>query len=95
MAFDAKALSKTSRQVSWLSPSFRRLLRQKMSNDLLPEGIVSDLQLRDSSRIARDSLLAAHFAGQNLHENIFQSTVALTGMQHGSPVNAVAKIQIL
>jgi hypothetical protein len=52
-----------------------------------------DLQLRDSSRFARDSLLATPFYGAEPNCSFFQSAVALVPMWYLHISNAFAKIR--
>lgn len=93
MAFDAKALSETNRQVSWLSPSFRHLLRRCLRPmAFCRRENFCDLQLRDSSRFARDSLLATLFTGRNLIVHFFQSAVADVRTLFKYLANAAAKV---
>ena len=100
MAFDAKALSETKRQVSWLSPSLRRLLRPCFGPMAYRRGIFfCDLQLRDSSRFTRDSLLVntAYIKRSDIQPNclFFQRAGALARTRHRRSPNAPAKIQKL
>lgn len=73
IAFDAKALSE-NKKAGILAFTLRSAPSQTLdgSNGITPRETECDLQLRDSSRIARDSLLAALFRGQNLIVHCFK-----------------------
>jgi hypothetical protein len=73
LAFDAKALSRTKKAgilaFTIISAPSQTLFQ---SNGISPTIIFCDLQLRDSSRFPRDSLLAVHFFGRNLFVDSFK-----------------------
>jgi hypothetical protein len=77
------------------SPSIPRLLRHFCPMALRRKIVNCDLQLRDSSRFARDSLLAVLFDRTEPDCLFFQSAVALICIRYHRSVNADAKIRQL
>ena len=84
------------RQVSWLSsPGWRLLGPAGVQWHARPSGDSGDLQLRDSSRFARDSLFVPlWFGGETAMKHHSQSTVAMLFGPGGGLENCDAKIHL-
>ena len=71
------------------------LLGETLPNGMLLRPVDGELQLRDSSRIARDSLLAPPNYGADLDDENDSKHCCIVGCQHLASEHCLAKIHII